>query len=143
MKIILPVIFSIIYDARHKLYFFACTFNSQKNSLSLSSSDNICKRFRSRSGLHSTKNLISIQNCSRKNFLMVFSLKNAAGDIINNIRSKNLIDFRACKEFTFEAPAKYITKLIEKNASKRSPPKLDKGSNCFSKEVHIAYCEIR
>ena len=42
---------------------------------------------------------------------------------MNNIRSKNLIDFRASKEFTFEAAAKYNNKLIEKNASKGSPPK--------------------
>ena len=75
------------------LFFFVGTFIFQKDSLSLSSSDNICKRFRSRSGLHNTKNLIYIQTCSRKNFLMVFSLKNAAGGIMNNIRSKNLIDF--------------------------------------------------
>ena len=113
MKIILPVRFSIIYDARHEHYFFAGTFNFQKDSLSLSSSDNICKWFRSRSGLHNTKNLFYIQTCLRKNSLMVFSLKNAACGIMNNIRSKNLIDFQACKEFTFEAPAKYNNKLIE------------------------------
>ena len=120
MKKILPVIFSIIYAARHKLYFFACTFNFQKDSLSLSSSDNICKQFRSRSGLHNTKNLIFIQTCLRKNFLMVFSLKNAAGGIMNNIRGKNLIDFRACKEFTFKAPAIYNKQINRKNASKGS-----------------------
>ena len=108
MKIILPVIFSNIYDSRHKLYSLSFdSFIFQKDSLSLSSSDNICKQFRSRPGLHNTKNLIYIQTCSWMNFLVVFSLKNTAGGIMNNIRSKNLIDIRACKGFTFEAPAKY------------------------------------